>query len=89
MIWIGICCFYKNGNIGVTLQDLVPSYASQKDLFGGTERAHKFEQIHKQIDSLEEKYGKCVVYLASTHNALKNKGKGTDADDLDRDLLFL
>jgi DNA polymerase-4/DNA polymerase V len=74
---------------GVTLQELVPSCASQGDLFGGTERAHKFEQIHKQIDSLEEKYGKRVVYLASTHNALKNKGKGTNADDLDRDLLFL
>lgn len=74
---------------GVTLHDLVPNSASQRDLFGGTERAGKFELIHKQIDSLEEKYGKKVVYLASTHNALKNKSKGTDADDLDRDLLFL
>ncbi len=74
---------------GVTLHELTPNSVSQGDLFGGTERAGKFETIHKQIDSLEEKYGKRVVYLASTHNAIKNKAKGTDADDLDRDLLFL
>jgi DNA polymerase-4/DNA polymerase V len=74
---------------GVTLFELVPSSASQSDLFGGTDRAHKFEAIHNQIDSLENKFGKKVVYLASTHRALKAKEKGTDADDLDRDLLFL
>ena len=37
----------------------------------------------------EEKFGKRMVYLASTHKAKKRKTKGTDADDLDRDLLFL
>lgn len=74
---------------GVTLQDLVPESCTQGDLFGETETAHKFEEIHKQIDSLEDKFGKRVVYLASTHKALKRKVKGTDADDIDRDLLFL
>lgn len=74
---------------GVTLHDLVPSEHSQGDLFGGTAFAGKFETIHKQIDSLEEKFGKRVVYLASTHKAIKRKVKGTDANNLDRNLLFL
>ena len=74
---------------GVTLQELISDSVSQGDLFGGSEKANKFEIIHKQIDSLEEKFGKRVIYLGSTHEALKKKEKGTDADDLDRDLLFL
>lgn len=74
---------------GITLNGLVPKDSSQSDLFGGTDKANKFESIHKQIDILENKYGKKVVYLASTHKALKNKEKGTNMDDLDRDLLFL
>lgn len=74
---------------GVILQDLVPDSTSQGDLFGSTDKAHKFELIHQQIDTLEEKFGKKVVYLTSTQKALKRKVKGTDADDLDRNLLFL
>jgi len=74
---------------GVTLHELVPEDHDQSDLFGNDKRAKKFEMIHKQIDNLEDKYGKRMVYLASTHNAIKNKGLGTDSDDLDRDLLFL
>lgn len=74
---------------GVTLHELVSGSVAQLDLFGGTVKANKFETIHKQIDSLEDKYGKRVVYLASTHNARTQDVKGTEADDLDRDLLFL
>ncbi len=74
---------------GVILEDLMPHFISQKDLFGGTMRADKFEEIHKQIDSLEGKFGKHVVHLGSTHNALKHKTLGTDSDELDKDLLFL
>lgn len=84
---------YKTGILyrttGVTLHELVPDSCSQGDLFGDTNEAHKFEIIHKQIDSLEEKFGKRVIHLASTHDALKHKTLGTDPDDLDRDLLFL
>ena len=61
----------------------------QGDLFGETERVDKFNLIHTQIDSLQDKFGKRVVYLASTHSALKRKKVGTDSDDLDRDLLFM
>lgn len=74
---------------GVILQDLVSGSVSQGDLFGGTAQADKFERIHKQIDSLEDKFGRRVVYLASTHSALNQKQSGTDSDDLDRNLLFL
>ncbi|MCC6448078.1 MAG: DNA polymerase IV [Chitinophagaceae bacterium] len=74
---------------GVILQDLFSKDSSQTNLFQSENRADKFETIHKQIDSLEDKFGKRVVYLASTHKALKQKKKGTDSDDLDRNLLFL
>lgn len=74
---------------GVTLQDLIPNFVSQKDLFGGTNKGDKFDAIHKELDSLEDKLGKRLVYLGSTSKALKSKKLGTDSDDLDRDLLFL
>jgi nucleotidyltransferase/DNA polymerase involved in DNA repair len=74
---------------GVTLWGLGPDSTAQKDLFGGSELAHKFEVVHEAIDDLEDKFGKKLVYLASTHKALKRKTLGTDADDLDRNLLFL
>lgn len=74
---------------GVILEELVSDTVSQGDLFGGGDKANKFEQIHKQIDFLEEKFGSKTVYLASTHKALGHKEKGTDSSDIDRDLLFL
>lgn len=74
---------------GVTLQELVSDSTSQGDLFGNDNQAHKFELLHQQIDSLESKFGKTVLYLASTHQALKNRQRGTNSEDLDRDLLFL
>ncbi len=84
---------YKPGVLyrttGIGLHGLVPERASQLDLFGGTEITHTFETIHKQIDLLEKKFGRHIVHLGTTHNALKRKSIGTDADDLDRDLLFL
>ena len=74
---------------GVTLNELISDGITQGDLFGNDNLAKKFETIHKQIDSLENKFGKHMVYLASTQKAIKRKEKGTDSDDFDRDLLFL
>ena len=85
---------------GVTLSGLVSkeSITIQGDLFGGglktetTKKGEKYEIIHKQIDMLEEKFGKHVVYLASTHAARvrdRDEVKGTDANEPDRNLLFL
>ncbi len=74
---------------GVTLCGLVPESKTQGSLFGETDLTQKLETIHKQIDVLESKFGKHVVHLGSTHQALGRKTIGTDVDDLDRDLLFL
>jgi nucleotidyltransferase/DNA polymerase involved in DNA repair len=74
---------------GVILQDLIANSLSQGDLFGVSAKASKYEIVHKQLDSLEEKFGKRVVYLGSTYNARQSKEKGTNTDDLDRSLLFL
>ncbi len=74
---------------GVTLSDLVQNFVSQSDLFGGTVKSERLNSIYKQIDSLEDKFGKRMVHLGSTQNALKHKEKGTESDDMDRDLLFL
>jgi DNA polymerase V len=74
---------------GVTLHDLVSTELIQKDLFGGSEAENRFTEIHKKIDDLENKLGKRMVYLGSTHNALSQKKEGTDSKDLDRNLLFL
>lgn len=84
---------YKRGALyratGVTLIDLALEVSQQDDLFGSSDRAHKFEAIHKQLDSLEAKHGKKLVHLASTQAALDRHTEGTDADDMDRNLLFL
>lgn len=84
---------YKKGILyrttGVILQNLSPVNAVQKDLFGNADRVNKFRLIHDQIDLLENKFGKHVVYLASTKKALGNKRSEMDSDDLDKDLLFL
>ena len=74
---------------GVVLQELKPESVLQADLFGEGNKTKRFEKIHKQIDSLEKKFGKRLVYLGVTHKALKGKVSSTDTDDLDRDLLFL
>jgi DNA polymerase-4/DNA polymerase V len=74
---------------GVTLHELIPSSHSHTDLFGISDKTNKFEVIHNKIDEIEDKYGKSLVYLASTHHARSRDVKGTDNDDLDRNLLFL
>jgi len=74
---------------GITLQNLIDVQPIQKDLFGNSDKIEKFDLIHNQIDLLENKFGKGMVYLASTQKALKSGRLGTDADDLDKDLLFL
>jgi nucleotidyltransferase/DNA polymerase involved in DNA repair len=74
---------------GVVLQELVSSSVSQGDLFGNRVQTSKFELVHEQIDFLEKKFGKKVIYLGSTQKALKRKAGGTEIEDPERDLLFL
>ncbi len=84
---------YKNNILyrttGITLQNLVDTQPIQKDLFGNSDKVEKFDLIHTQIDFLEKKFGKNMVYLASTQQARNNGRLGTDSEDLDSDLLFL
>ncbi len=84
---------HKKGTLyrtaGVTLHELVSSSVSQLDLFGESKQTDKFNAIHKQIDVLEAKFGKGVVHLGSTDNALKRVTLGTEFEDPNRDLLFL
>ncbi len=74
---------------GVILHELLRDGLVQTDLFGLVSGENKLGEIHKQIDRLDEKFGKRTVYLASTHKAIKRKVSGTDSDDLDRNLLFM
>ncbi len=74
---------------GAILHELVSDSTVQADLFGNDNQTHKLELLHKQIDTLESKFGKTVLYLGSTHKAMRSRKKGTDNEDLDRDLLFL
>ncbi len=84
---------YKKGRLyratGITLCDLAPYAAYQDDLFGSSDRARAWEAIHKQLDTLECKFGKKVVHLASTQAALDRHTEGTEVEDLERNLLFL
>lgn len=76
-------------SVGVTLHGLISSDLEQQDLFGEQERAGKFESIHKQIDVLENKFGRHIVHLGSTHSALNQNKTGKEFKGLDRDILFL
>ena len=74
---------------GFMLQDLNQDISMQGNLFGERDTVDKFESVHKSIDLLENKIGKKMVYLASSHNAHKVEKKGTDSEDFDTNLLFL
>lgn len=80
---------YLYRTAGLTLHGLIPKSYSQADLFEASKDADRLETIHQKIDELEEKYGKGIVHLASTHKSLMRKTKGTLPDSIDRDLLFL
>lgn len=75
---------------GITLQNLTKPYTAQATLFDQEDtKSDKFQEIHRQLDALETKFGKRVVHLASTQGALKNMTEDIDADAADRNLLFI
>lgn len=75
---------------GITLQNLTKPYTAQAALFGSEDtKSDKFQEIHKQLDALENKFGKHVVHLASTQGALENMTEDIDAGAADRNLLFI
>lgn len=80
---------YLYRTTGVNLYDLGPEGLAQRDLFDDFKEEIRFNTIHKQIDLLEDKFGKRIMYLGSTHDALQRKEKGTELNDPNRNLLFL
>jgi DNA polymerase-4/DNA polymerase V len=73
----------------VTLQNLVTSVTPQTTLFDTADtRADKLQAIHKEIDALEKKFGKRMVHLASTQEALSSMTETFDEEDESRNLLF-
>ncbi len=74
---------------GITLQNLSKESNEQGTLFTFEEsKTDKFEEIHKELDALQNKFGKRVVHLGSSQGALKDKTEDIDPEDEDRNLLF-
>jgi DNA polymerase-4/DNA polymerase V len=80
---------YLYRTTGITFHELQKNVTIQNDLFGDTTKAKNLELVYKQIDSLEKKFGKSLVHIASTHNLRKGTREGTEVEDVDHDLLFL
>ncbi|MBP6888522.1 MAG: hypothetical protein KBC21_02345, partial [Candidatus Pacebacteria bacterium] len=74
---------------GITLQNLSKENDVQTTLFDLEDtKSDKFKEIHRQLDALENKFGKHVVHLASTQGALKHMTEEIDVEERDRSLLF-
>lgn len=56
---------------GITLMKLHDASAVQLDLFGAAKKTEGLLQIFESIDELREKYGKHVVFLGSSFDAMK------------------
>jgi len=55
---------------GVTLMKLRPAGSGQLDLFGEVRESEGLAKIFESVDELSEKYGKHVVYLGSSFDAM-------------------
>lgn len=55
---------------GVTLMKLKPAGSGQLDLFGEVKKSEGLARIFESVDELSEKYGKHVVYLGSSFDAM-------------------
>jgi DNA polymerase-4 len=55
---------------GVTLMKLKPAGSGQLDLFGEVKKSLSLVKIFESVDDLSEKYGKHVVYLGSSFDAM-------------------
>ncbi len=77
---------------GVTLFNLHEPNTVQASLFDEIEikketKADKFEALHKELDKLDEKFGKKVIGLAGTSG--NKKGRHGSKEQIDRNILFL
>lgn len=58
---------------GVSLKRLEGSEI-QQDLFGESDRAEKYSEVFKSVDSVAKKFGENTLYLGSSHMARKHSG---------------
>lgn len=58
---------------GVTLMKLRPAGKTQLDLFGAVEKSEGLTSVFKSVDELSERYGKHVVYLGSSFDAMTHR----------------
>jgi DNA polymerase-4/DNA polymerase V len=65
---------FKKGTLyrstGVTLTKLKPAGSGQLDLFGAVEKSQGIKKVFESVDELSEKYGKHVVYMGSSFDAM-------------------
>ncbi|HET9641442.1 MAG TPA: DNA polymerase IV [Candidatus Paceibacterota bacterium] len=66
---------------GVTLADLAEEGTAQLDLFGTVERSEGIKRVFKSTDELAAKYGKHVVYLGSSFEAMAHAAHEGDRGD--------
>jgi DNA polymerase-4/DNA polymerase V len=57
---------------GVTLMKLRPGANVQLDLFGAVQESQALKQVFESVDALSERYGKHVVYLGSSFDAMNH-----------------
>lgn len=55
---------------GITLMKLHDAGSMQLDLFGAAQKTQGLQQVFESIDELSEKYGKHVVFLGSSFDAM-------------------
>jgi len=66
---------------GVTFTKLRPAGSGQLDLFGEIKKSEGIKKVYESIDELSEKYGKHVVYLGSSFDAMnRNAHLGARGD---------
>jgi len=61
---------------GVVLMNLKDTSMKERDLFGDFKKTESIQEVYKEIDKLDEKFGKHTVFLGSSAIALK-KGQHT------------
>lgn len=67
---------------GITLMGLEERTETQLDLFGAVQKSEGIQRVFENVDKLSEKYGKHVVYLGSSADAITNAAHLGDRGDI-------
>ncbi|HWP61111.1 MAG TPA: DNA polymerase IV [Candidatus Paceibacterota bacterium] len=65
---------------GVVLLKLADNTSAQLDLFGAVEESEGFRQVFESVDAMSEKYGKHVLFLGSSFQAITNAAPARPGD---------